>query len=120
MARKDRRPYTYHCTKETPYRGGGLRDDVSILHSEAHQAFSNGRRTCRWCHADLGLNFERSWEREQRLIDLREKTAEGAKQAAELIRRVSLSLDTRNGEKPKVYRLEPLVQVEPAPEATPG
>ncbi len=100
MARKDNRPYTFHCTEKTPFRGG-LRPDVSVLHESAHQAFSNGRRTCRWCHADLGLNFERSWEREERMAKARESLADTQKAQAETIRRISLSIDGRNGEKPK-------------------
>lgn len=113
MARKDNRPYTFHCTKETPYRGG-LRDDVSVLHSEAHQAFSNGRRTCRHCHADLGLNFERSWERENRINEAKAVSADSAKQSAELIRRVSLSIDGRDGKKPSAKAAPPPATETPA------
>lgn len=100
MARKDNRPYTFHCTEKTPYRGG-LRDDVSVLHSSAHQSFSNSKRTCKWCHADLGTNFERSWERDERQSKARETAADTQKASADLIRRVSLSIDGRNGDRPK-------------------
>lgn len=110
MARKDFRSYTFHCTEKTPFKGG-LREGVSVLHDTAHQSFSNSKRTCRWCHADLGTNFERSWEREARMEAARTKSAEQAKQEAELIRRLSISIDDRNGKKPQAFKVEPLVQV---------
>lgn len=77
MARKDNRPYSFHCTKETPYRGHGLRDDVPILHQTAYTT-PHGQRVCKYCNTNLGRDYERAWQREERLAAARKEKAETA------------------------------------------
>lgn len=58
--------YTFHCTKETPFRRGCVVDGTSVLHSESFRSHRDGHRRCAWCDSDLGQDFERGWEKQER------------------------------------------------------
>ena len=60
--------YAFHCTRETPFRGHGVRDGVAVLHQKSFPT-GQGRRRCEVCNTDLGVDFERQWERDKRVAD---------------------------------------------------
>lgn len=60
--------YAFHCTRETPYRGHGVNDGTAVLHQHS-SCTGGGRRRCDVCNTDLGLDFERQWERDKRVAD---------------------------------------------------
>ena len=61
--------YTFHCTPVSPFRGFGLVEGTPILHSVS--AVRHNRRFCVNCGADLGVDWERTWEREKRDAEAR-------------------------------------------------
>lgn len=78
MSRRDPLVSTvFHCTKLTPYKGYGLRDGSLVLHSNGFSR--NGHRHCVHCGTDLGVDYERRWEKTEREEGDRRVAAEAAR-----------------------------------------
>lgn len=78
MSRKDPTVASnvFHCTPTSPFKGVGLKEGASVLHAHAHLNLRTGHRICDVCHTDLGKDYERGWQREERLEQARRAAAE--------------------------------------------
>lgn len=59
-------PMTAVCTPLAPFKGFGLRPDVIIRHTAAYTDSRSGQRVCSSCGQQMGLDWERAWQKEER------------------------------------------------------
>lgn len=68
--------YVFRCDKTNPFRGLGLKPGASVLHASAHVNHRTNHRVCDVCGTDLGLDYERGWEKKDREESARRAAAE--------------------------------------------